>query len=51
MYSLIANRMAQMHKLKPDHAEIPKEACIWDKLEKFMAIMPKQFSDCTKQTR
>ncbi|XP_078046171.1 ethanolamine kinase 1 [Augochlora pura] len=51
VYILIAKRMAQMHKLKPDSDEIPKEACIWSKLEKFMDIMPKQFSDDAKQTR
>ncbi|XP_076287931.1 ethanolamine kinase 1 [Lasioglossum baleicum] len=51
VYTLIAKRMAQMHKLKPDSDEIPKEACIWSKLEKFMDIMPKQFSVHSKQTR
>lgn len=51
MYTLIAKRMAQMHKLKPDSAEISKEAFIWDKIEKFMDIMPKKFSDDFKQAR
>ncbi|XP_031836539.1 ethanolamine kinase 1 isoform X1 [Nomia melanderi] len=51
VYTLIAKRMAEMHKLKPDSDEISKEACIWNKLEKFMEIMPKQFSDVSKQTR
>ncbi|XP_076179701.1 ethanolamine kinase 1 isoform X1 [Ptiloglossa arizonensis] len=51
VYTLIAKRMAQMHKLKPDSAEISKEAFIWDKIEKFMDIMPKKFSDDFKQAR
>ncbi|KAK1128529.1 hypothetical protein K0M31_002987 [Melipona bicolor] len=50
IYVLIAKRMAQMHKLKPD-IEMSKEACIWKKLEKFMEIMPKEFSNITKQAR
>lgn len=51
VYVLIAKRMAQMHKLKPDDPEISKEAFIWNKLEKFMEIMPKGFSDDAKQAR
>ncbi|XP_017875611.1 ethanolamine kinase [Ceratina calcarata] len=51
IYPLIAKRMAQMHKLKPDDAEILKEACIWNKIEQFMDIMPKEFSDDAKQAR
>ncbi|XP_033196472.1 ethanolamine kinase 1 [Bombus vosnesenskii] len=51
IYVLVAKRMAQMHRLKPDDTEIPKDACIWKKLEKFMEIMPKEFLDVTKQTR
>ncbi|XP_076748938.1 ethanolamine kinase 1 isoform X2 [Xylocopa sonorina] len=51
VYTLIAKRMAEMHKLKPDDAEIAKEACIWKKLEHFMEIMPKEFSNDTKQAR
>lgn len=43
--------MAQMHKLKPEDVEISKEACIWNKLEKFMEIMPKKFLDDIKQAR
>ena len=50
VYVLIAKRMAQMHRLKPD-IEMSKEACIWKKLEKFMEIMPKEFSNITKQAR
>lgn len=51
IYVLVAKRMAQMHRLKPDDIEMPKNACIWKKLEKFMEIMPKEFLDVTKQTR
>lgn len=51
IYTLIAKRMAQMHKLNPDNDETPKQACIWNKLEKFMEIMPKEFCDDTKQSR
>lgn len=51
VYTLIAKRMAQMHKLKPDSNDISKEACIWGKVEKFMEIMPKEFSDDSKQAR
>ncbi|XP_061931991.1 ethanolamine kinase 1 [Apis cerana] len=51
IYILIAKRMAQMHKLKPEDVEISKEACIWNKLEKFMEIMPKKFIDDIKQAR
>ncbi|XP_076618895.1 ethanolamine kinase 1 isoform X2 [Colletes latitarsis] len=51
VYTLIAKKMAQMHKLKPNDAEIPKEACIWNKIEKFMEIMPKEFFDELKQAR
>ncbi|KZC09238.1 PREDICTED: ethanolamine kinase 1 [Dufourea novaeangliae] len=51
VYTLIAKRMAQMHKLKPDSDQIPKEACIWNKVEKFMKIMPKEFFDDSKQAR
>ena len=51
VYTLIAKRMAQMHKLKPDSDDISKEACIWGKVEKFMEIMPKEFSDDSKQAR
>lgn len=51
IYILIAKRMAQMHKLKPEDVEISKEACIWNKLEKFMEIMPKKFLDDIKQAR
>ncbi|XP_076249307.1 ethanolamine kinase 1 isoform X2 [Calliopsis andreniformis] len=51
VYTLIAKKMAQMHKLKPSHIDIPKEAFIWDKVEQFMEIMPKEFSNETKQTR
>lgn len=40
-----------MHKLKPEDVEISKEACIWNKLEKFMEIMPKKFLDDIKQAR
>lgn len=43
--------MAQMHRLAPDHEEIPKEAFIWERTEKFMRLMPKQFANAEKQNR
>lgn len=51
IYVLIAKRMAQMHLLEPNHSEMSKVPIIWTKAEKFMEIMPKQFSNPAKQLR
>lgn len=51
VYVLIAQRMAQMHLLQPDSLDIPQKASIWEKTERFMELMPKQFSNSKKQER
>lgn len=51
IYKLVSKRLAQMHKLKPVHPEINSEPFIWDKTEKFMAIMPRSLSDPDKQAK
>lgn len=40
-----------MHKLQVSDYDIPKEAFIWNKLERFMELIPKEFSDNFKQAR
>ncbi|XP_014480308.1 PREDICTED: ethanolamine kinase 1 [Dinoponera quadriceps] len=49
VYPLIARRLAEMHKVENEN--IPKEAFIWEKMEKYMEIMPRKFSDSLKQTK
>ncbi|XP_043269199.1 ethanolamine kinase 1 [Venturia canescens] len=51
VYWLVAKRMAQMHKLNPNLPDTGKEPIIWEKTEKFMSIMPKEFDDPEKQLR
>lgn len=51
VYWLVAKRMAQMHRLKPDLPDTSKEPVIWEKTEKFMNIMPKEFNDPEKHSR
>lgn len=51
VYWLVAKRMAQMHKLNPNFPDTSKVPIIWDKAEKFMSIMPKEFEDPDKQRR
>ncbi|XP_046432545.1 ethanolamine kinase 1 [Neodiprion pinetum] len=51
IYKLVAKRLAEMHKLNPTHPEISTEPFIWDKIEKFMRIMPKSFSNKEKQAK
>ncbi|KAL0125429.1 hypothetical protein PUN28_004508 [Cardiocondyla obscurior] len=51
IYPLIAKRMAEMHDLKFENKSVLKEAFIWEKLKKFMQIMPKRFSDSLKQAK
>ncbi|XP_066592107.1 ethanolamine kinase 1 [Prorops nasuta] len=51
IHCLIAKRMAQMHNLKPTHLEEFQESVIWGKAENFMSLMPKCFSDASKQSR
>ncbi|XP_012280009.1 ethanolamine kinase isoform X2 [Orussus abietinus] len=51
VYWLVAKRMAQMHRLTPNHPEMSKSPVIWNKTEKFMQIMPKKFSDPIKQAK
>lgn len=51
VYRLVAKRLAQMHRLDPNHPEINKDPCIWDKTERFMQIMPKEFSNPDKQAK
>ncbi|KAK2579824.1 hypothetical protein KPH14_007510 [Odynerus spinipes] len=49
IYTLIAKRMAQMHLLAPNHDEMSKDPVVWSKIEQFMKLMPKEFSDPDKQ--
>ncbi|KAL2725660.1 ethanolamine kinase 1 isoform X1 [Vespula squamosa] len=51
IYKLVAKRMAEMHLIEPNHHEISKEPIIWNKSEKFMELMPKKFSNPSKQLR
>jgi len=43
--------MAKMHNLESENESVSKEAFIWEKIRKFMQIMPKRFSDSLKQAR
>ncbi|XP_043498263.1 ethanolamine kinase 1 [Polistes fuscatus] len=51
IYKLVAKRMAEMHILQPDYCDISKEPIIWNKTEQFMKLMPKEFSDPSKQLK
>lgn len=51
VYPLIAKRMAEMHSLEFENESVSKEAFIWEKMKKFMQIMPKRFSDPLKQAK
>lgn len=51
VYPLIAKRMAEMHSLKFETESVSEEAFIWEKIKKFMQIMPKRFSDSLKQAK
>lgn len=51
VYTLVAERMAQMHLLNPSDPEISREPIIWWKTEKFLDLMPKEFPDPDKQER
>lgn len=43
--------MAEMHSLEPENLLQSKKAFIWEKIKKFMQIMPKKFSDPIKQAK
>ncbi|KYN39407.1 Ethanolamine kinase 1 [Trachymyrmex septentrionalis] len=51
VYPLIAKRMAEMHNLESENESISKDAFIWEKIKKFMQIIPKRFSDSLKQAK
>ncbi|XP_014236321.1 ethanolamine kinase 1 [Trichogramma pretiosum] len=49
---LVAVRLAEMHLLKPKKCKLGEDkSIIWEKTEKFMSIMPKNFADPTKQKK
>ncbi|XP_011501489.1 PREDICTED: ethanolamine kinase 1 [Ceratosolen solmsi marchali] len=51
VYKLVAKRMAEMHLLQPTSDVSEDTPVIWQKTEKFMRLMPKQFDDVDKQIK
>lgn len=49
IYQLVAKKMAQLHKVVVPN-EI-RETCLWNKLEKFLNLVPDVFSDEIKHQK
>uniref|UniRef100_A0A182RHV2 ethanolamine kinase n=1 Tax=Anopheles funestus TaxID=62324 RepID=A0A182RHV2_ANOFN len=51
VWPLVARRMAQMHKVRPDDPSAGNEAALPAKLDQFLRLVPNCFSDTVKNER
>lgn len=50
VWKLVARRMAEMHRVECDF-NVPKEPCLWTKVQQFLDLIPEQFSNSIVHSR